>query len=155
MKAAGAALLAAALFFAGILFGSQGRSVGAPIPRPVVVVATGGPGASERTGPRNAPAPGDLDVETVERPVEEGAVEDDGEYQEYEPEDDNAERDGEEPEREHDNSGPGSDDSGSDNSGPGSDNSGPGSTSSGSGGSGSGGGGSGSGGSGSGGSGSG
>jgi hypothetical protein len=118
--------VAAAVFFAGVLFGSAGRSED-PAPQPVVVRVAGTQPAPEGGGePRNAPAPDDLDVAEVEYDVEEGYVEDYG--------------DG-------DNSGPGSDDSGSgsDNSGPGSDSSGSGSDSSGSGSSGSGSGGSGSG----------
>jgi hypothetical protein len=160
MKAAGAALVAAALFFAGVLFGSQGRSVGAPIPRPVVVVATESsePGSSGRTEPRNAPAPEELEVETVELPVEEGSVEDYGDAYENEGGSDSSgpgsgddapdagQPEPEEPEPEEsepedspaDNSGPGSDDGGPDNSGPGSSSSGSGGGGSGSGGSGSG-----------------
>lgn len=128
MRSAALALVAAAVFFAGVLFGSAGRSEDPP-PQPVVVRLAGTQPAPQGGGEaRNAPAPDDLDVAEVEHDVEEGYVEDYG--------------DGD-----NDNSGPGSDDSGSgsDNSGPGSDSSGSGSDSSGSGSSGSGSGGPGSG----------
>jgi hypothetical protein len=139
MKAAGAALVAAAVFFAGVLFGSGGGPVGAPTPRPVVVAATGsGDPGGRRTEPRNAPAPEVLDVETVERPVQEGSVEDYGDHgNEGEGGDGSSGPGSGEPtptddpdptESPPDNSGPGSA-----NSGSGSDNSGSGSSSSGSG----------------------
>lgn len=106
MRAAAAVLLGASVFFTGVLFGSAGRAVGTPVPGPVVLEATttGGTEGSGRPEGRNAPAPEDLDIEAVERQVQEGSVEDygDGEHKD--------EGDG-------DNSGPGSDSSGSGSSG--------------------------------------
>jgi hypothetical protein len=119
MKTATGALLAAALFFAGVLVGGRGASGGSPAPGPVILrdagPASGGPGAQERNAP--------LEVEEVPHEVNEGNIE------EYE---DNSGPGGGDVDG-SDDSGPGSDDSGpgSDDSGPGSDDSGPGSDDSG------------------------
>jgi hypothetical protein len=112
MRAAFVALAAGAVFLAGVLSGSRGSTTERPI-RPVVLTGST-TSAEESPSVRNAPAPGTLDVQRVERDVEEGSVEDYGD--DYE-----------------DNSGPGSDDSGPDDSGSGSDDSGSGSDDSGSG----------------------
>jgi hypothetical protein len=117
MRAAFVALAAGAVFLAGVLFGSTGSTTERPI-RPVVLSGSSTTAPDDDGSPsvRNAPAPGTLAVQQVERDVEEGRVEDYGD--DYE-----------------DNSGPGSDDSGSDDSGSGSgsDDSGSGSDNSGSG----------------------
>ncbi|HEX2026117.1 MAG TPA: hypothetical protein VHH92_06950 [Actinomycetota bacterium] len=127
MRAALVALVAGGVFLAGVLFGSAGTTAERPIPRPVVLTGSSSapaPDATPSPDQRGTPTPGALDVQRVERDVEEGSVEDydDDEY------DDNSGPGS-------DNSGSGSDDSGSgsDDSRSGSDDSGSGSDSSGSG----------------------
>jgi hypothetical protein len=143
------ALLAAAVFFAGSLFGSAGGATDGRSPEPVVV------GTADRqpsgTGPdpgenANSPLPPDLDVQEVGHEVEEGEVEDYDDHGENEGPDDNSGPGSENSGPGSVSSGSGSDDSGSgsddsggdDNAGPGSLSSGSGSGSSGSGSSGSG-----------------
>lgn len=123
MRAASAALLAAALFFAGVLVGGRGITGEAPAPTPVVLVDAE-PGVLQPT-PRTGP----LEVEEVPREVEEGSIED------YDDDEDDSSGPGSGEDAGDDNSGPGSEDSGSgsDDSGPGSDSSGSGSSGSGSG----------------------
>lgn len=144
MRSAALALVAAAVFFAGMLSGSTGRSENPPPPQPVVLQVTDRP-AGDDAGGRGRNVPAALDVEEVEHDVEEGDVEDYGVDGGGDADNSGPGTGNETPEP--DNSGPGSSSGpGSDNSGPGSDNSGSGSDSSGSGSSGSGGDGSGSGG---------
>jgi hypothetical protein len=133
------ALVAAAVFFAGVLFGSAGRSEDPSPPQPVVLQVTDRP-AGDGPGGQGRNAPAALDVEEVEHDVEEGDVEDYGDDQGGDG-DNSGPGSGDETPEPDDNSGPGSVSSGS-----GSESPGPGSGSSGSGSSGSGGDGSGSGG---------
>lgn len=132
MRAASAALLAAAMFFAGVLVGGRGVADEAELPTPVVLAAAG-PGTPE---PPATESP--LEVVEVPRQVEEDSIED---YRDAEDVDSSGPGSGDD----DDNSGPGSDDSGSgsddsgsdSDSGSGSGGSGSGSGSSGSGSSGS------------------
>jgi hypothetical protein len=134
VRSAAVALVAAAVFFAGVLAGASGRSSDRSPPQPVVLeVVGGGAGPGESGEGRNGPPPDSLDVQEVEHEVREGEVED------YD--DGGGAEDNSGPGSVDDSSGPGSgepdpdDDSGhgSDSSGPGSDSSGSGSDSSGSG----------------------
>jgi hypothetical protein len=127
MRAASGALLAAAMFFTGVLVGGRGIAEEGPPPSPVALVA------AELPSPVSAPTQRPLELVEVPRHVEEDPIE------EYE--DDEADSSGPGPGGGGggDDSGPGSDDSGpgSDDSGSGSDDSGSGSPGSGSSGSGS------------------
>ena len=129
MRAASAALLAAAVFFAGVLVGGRGVADEAEPPTPVVLAAAG-------LGTPEPPATeSPLEVVEVPRQVEEDSIDD---YRDTDDIDSSGPGSGDD---DGDNSGPGSDDSGSDDSGSDSDSgsgsSGSGSDSSGSGSSGS------------------
>jgi hypothetical protein len=123
VRAASAALLAAAMFFAGVLVGGRGVA-GEPAPPTPVALVAARPGSPEPT-----PSESPLHVEEVPREIDEGSIEDYGDDQYG----DDSSGPGSGDETDDDNSG-----SGSSNSGPGSDDSGSGSGSSGSGSSGSG-----------------
>jgi hypothetical protein len=112
VRAASVALIAAAIFFAGVLVGGRAVTGEAPPPTPVVLVAAE-PGSLQPT-PRASP----LDVEEVPREVEEGSIED------YDDDDEDSSGPGSGEDDDDDNSGPGSSGSGSDNSGSSSGNSG-------------------------------